>query len=221
MILWLGDSRVFGEQKWFSLFAFFYLIWILNWLFLNEIFVTQTVRYPFDWRTPVGYLFAWIAQCMAVFGVMNTVPIFNMIFGSSWLFYVMTGDIINDVAAFNATLKIEKFDGDRAELIGRFLKIIRYYSDAKQWASLSFINLLWFDFQTVKNFVHWLCRCVNGFNKMNRYPLFALFFWNMLATSTLLVTIQFQLVEYSAYNNFRGKKSNYVNSKSLRSLTCQ
>lgn len=89
-------------------------------------------RYPFDWRTPVGYLFAWIAQCLAVFGVMAVIPFFNIIFGSSWLFYVITDDIKNDVAAFNATLKTEKGNGDRSELIERFLNVIHCYSDVKQ-----------------------------------------------------------------------------------------
>lgn len=63
---------------------------------------------------------------------MAVIPFFNIIFGSSWLFYVITEDITNDVAAFNATLKAKNDPGDPAELIERFLNVIQCYAEVKQ-----------------------------------------------------------------------------------------
>lgn len=90
-------------------------------------------RWPFDWRTPFGYLVALIGQCAAA-GSMITVsfPFLNMIFGSCWIFIVIAGDITNDVAAFNDTVEILSSTSDRAESLERIRDIIQNCSDAKQ-----------------------------------------------------------------------------------------
>lgn len=163
-------------------------------------FNVSCCRYPFDWRTPLGYLVAWVGQCLGIAGLMTSIPFFNIIFGSSWLFYVMTEDIINEVAAFNKTLKIANVDGDRVAVIEHFHNVIQCYADVKQWVSQHLNDSHWFHYESIKPFHIAWCRCVGGFNKMNRYPLFAFLVWNMLAISTILVLIQFQLVKYSVYN---------------------
>lgn len=41
------------------------------------------------------------------------------------------------------------------------------------------------------------------FNQVFKYSLFAFFSWDMLSVSSLLVTIQFELVEYKFPNDLR------------------
>lgn len=45
------------------------------------------------------------------------------------------------------------------------------------------------------NKTHSFCRCVRDFNEIYRYPLFVFFLLNLLGSSSILVTLQFQLVE--------------------------
>lgn len=93
-------------------------------------------RLPFDWRTPSGYLVAWLTQCVEGASIVATDILFlGIVFGSSWLFIVIAEDITYDVIAFNnlvTTLKTEDNDSDHAELIKRFCDIIQQYMDAKQ-----------------------------------------------------------------------------------------
>lgn len=53
-------------------------------------------------------------------------------------------------------------------------------------------------------------RCVSKFNQIYEYPLLAYFMWNMLALSSLLVTLQFQLVEYWFQYNYFLHKSTWI-----------
>lgn len=43
---------------------------------------------------------------------------------------------------------------------------------------------------------HFLCRCIADFNKIYEYPLLSFFTWNMLDLACILVTLQFELVEF-------------------------
>lgn len=77
-------------------------------------------------------------------GVIIAVPCFNIIFGSSWLFIIIAGDITNDVAAFNNSVKIlvKAKLNERVQLMKRFCDITRNYSDTKQCVMADFhLNL--------------------------------------------------------------------------------
>lgn len=105
----------------------------------------QFLRWPFDWKTPLGYLVAWSGE-FAGFeaGVIIAVPCFNIIFGSSWLFIIIADDITNGVAAFNNSVKILVKDklNERVQLMKRFCDITRNYSDTKQCVMADFhLNL--------------------------------------------------------------------------------
>lgn len=43
---------------------------------------------------------------------------------------------------------------------------------------------------------HFFSRCITAFNKISKYSLFAFFLYDMLGVSSLLITIQSELVEY-------------------------
>lgn len=89
--------------------------------------------WPFDWRTPFGYLVAWSAQFAGITAnVISSAPFFNIVLGSCWLFTVMIRDITNDVAAFNDIVQAPN-RSHRMELTECFCDCIQNYSDAKQW----------------------------------------------------------------------------------------
>lgn len=96
-------------------------------------------RWPFDWKTPSGYLVAWIGQCAGV-GTIITIPItfFNTVFGSKWLFMVIAEDITSDLTAFNNDVDKMQTISHRAESIQRFCTIIQLYTDAKLCVSCEF-----------------------------------------------------------------------------------
>lgn len=90
------------------------------------------MRYPFDWKTPSGYLAAWLAQCAAAAPVGSIYTQFqNIFFGSVWLFIVIATDITQDVAAFNFNVAT-KSNKNRKELTKQFCYVLQLCLDAKQ-----------------------------------------------------------------------------------------
>lgn len=83
---------------------------------------------PFDWKTPFGYCVAWFSQTLACTAIiLADIPYFTLIFASSWLFVVMTGDLKQELAAY----KIDINTFDEAESVCRFCSIVQSYTDAK------------------------------------------------------------------------------------------
>lgn len=93
-------------------------------------------RWLFDWKTPIGYLVAWVADTIGtVTVVMVATPFYMYLFGSCWLFISMADDIAMDVTAFNLDLNTETETSSakrRAELIGNFFAIVLIYAHAKE-----------------------------------------------------------------------------------------
>lgn len=90
-------------------------------------------RWPFNWKTPSGYLVAWLAQLAGIACIfIVAITFFGIIFGSSWLFIVIAKDISNDMAAFNQTVEKPLKGNDRKDAIKRFSDIVQKYSDAKE-----------------------------------------------------------------------------------------
>lgn len=89
-------------------------------------------RYPFDWKTPVGYLVAWLAQHVSVLsmGFVN-IQFPNLVIGSCWFFMFVAKDIADDVSAFNLVVKIRSNE-NRTKLTKRFFDIVRIHLDAKR-----------------------------------------------------------------------------------------
>lgn len=96
----------------------------------------QLKRWPFDWKTPFGYLVAWSGECAGVTAVTITViPFFGMIFASNWLFIVIVEDMTGDVTTFNNIIKMRKdkdIASDHVELVERFSNIVQHNTDTKQ-----------------------------------------------------------------------------------------
>lgn len=141
---------------------------------------------------------AWLAQCVGVGAIIIAViPFFNVIFASSWLFIVIVEDLTKDVTAFNQYVVNALKDSDRSKRIERLHIFIQHYSDAKQLVYRQnhlIHSSIWPRTLLSENFfVH--CRCVDDFNHISKYSLFAFFLWYMLTVASLLVPLQFQLVE--------------------------
>lgn len=104
-------------------------------------------RYPFDWKTPFGYLLAWLAQC-ATAPTLGSIYIQfpNLLIGSCWLFIFIAEDVTQDVTAFNVIVKATTANKNRVELTKRFSAMVQIYLDANQYAQefeLFWMNLVW------------------------------------------------------------------------------
>lgn len=86
-------------------------------------------RYPFDWKTPIGYTLAATLQYTAVsvilFATSSTVVI-QM--GVISMLISMTKDIKHDLHAINKKSKIKDHQPD---ILHHFTELIQYHSDAK------------------------------------------------------------------------------------------
>lgn len=86
-------------------------------------------RWPFDWRTPFGFLFAVAVELIAwecsQMWILATNCFFN---GIKRLSIAFAKDIMSDLQLLNVH---EASKQSRTELIGRFCKIVNFYSDAR------------------------------------------------------------------------------------------
>lgn len=99
---------------------------------LSHVYVKKN-RWPFDWKTPLGYLVVWIAQCAGIASiVVISVGFYGFVLGSCWLFIVIAKDITKDVTAFNNAVRTLKNNRDHAKLMETLRDIIQIYSNVKQ-----------------------------------------------------------------------------------------
>lgn len=109
---------------------------------IQQIFFCIELRFPFDWRTPSGYLMAWFAQCAgALTGGSIYTQFPNLVFGTCWLFIFIAEDITMEVDAFNVDVK-RSLGRNRAKLTKRFCDMVQLYWDAKHRNSEFKKNLL-------------------------------------------------------------------------------
>lgn len=107
-------------------------VWINEcWIETIEISIIQK-KYPFDWRTPSGFLVAWLVQSTGgpISGFIY-MQFLYLVFGSCWLFIFIAQDITQEVVAFNILVK-RKSDDNRVELIKYLCDMVHIHSDAKQ-----------------------------------------------------------------------------------------
>lgn len=93
---------------------------------LNFICVCKK-RFPFDWKTPCGYLAAFLSQCAGAVAITCAYMHFlNIAIGAVCLFVYIAEDITNDLAAFNTDINTPK--PNRAD----FCNVVQTYLNAKQ-----------------------------------------------------------------------------------------
>lgn len=89
-------------------------------------------RWPFDRKSPLGYLMAWGAQTAGLTALAITaVAFYILIFGTCELFAFMAEDIAADLATFKIDLRMNA-EADRAERMQHFRDIVQLYSEVKK-----------------------------------------------------------------------------------------
>lgn len=97
-------------------------------------------RFPFDWKTLVGYPIALLAQYAGSFtGMMAFVPIICFFIGSCWLVSSFVRDLTTELAQyFSDGQHPRKASGTKgAEMMNHFIRIIQFHVDAKQLSDAS------------------------------------------------------------------------------------
>lgn len=103
-------------------------------LLKNNLFgLIACIRYPFDWKTPHGYLIAFTAQYA---GALTEVSIYTqivvLVFGTCYLFVIIAEDITKDLEAFNTAARTVGSANWKAEMMMRLCNLLQIYTDAKQ-----------------------------------------------------------------------------------------
>lgn len=87
-------------------------------------------RFPFNWKTPFGYLFAFSSQCLeAITTISSLLPMMCFLAGSCWLLVYFIEDITNDLSRFN--LKSEKKANARKKN-EQFCNIMKLHGNLKR-----------------------------------------------------------------------------------------
>lgn len=124
-------------------------------------------RFPFDYKTPFGYLGAFsVVSIGAFFTICCEVYVICFIVGSTWLFSFFVQDIAKDLPNLNAVA-----DGatNERQLKLCFGNIARCHSDVK--------------------------RFVGEFNEIYEFITFTYFLWSISSICSSIFVVQMQLVE--------------------------
>lgn len=100
--------------------------------FLSMFFSSSMTSWPFDWKTPWGFVIVWLCESAGCAATMFAIlPLIFYLFGSCWLFAFIADDIADDLTAFNETVKASNAE-NRSELSDKFCAIMQFYADAKE-----------------------------------------------------------------------------------------
>lgn len=107
---------------------------------------------PFDWKTPFGYLVAWVFEAVSIGSI--TIAITTtlcLVFASSCLFVaIATDDMSQNLTNFHADLNTSRRH-DQEELMERFCEIIRTFSSTKEYEPY---QKIWCEKTLTKNETH-------------------------------------------------------------------
>lgn len=88
------------------------------------------LRLPFNWRTPFGYLIAFLCEFASAYATcLYSGALGNLLVSSCYVEICIVKDITIDLIAMN---RCEKFEGNQMEIRMRFCDVVQLYSDAKQ-----------------------------------------------------------------------------------------
>lgn len=108
-----------------------------NWIqfMIYEFYKNTTIwicsRYPFDWKTPTGYLTAFVVQFFGVITISRILlEIRIIIFITCWLFIFIAEDITEELDAF--IIAVERSNEIHTDSIKRFHELVKIHSNAKE-----------------------------------------------------------------------------------------
>lgn len=156
------------------------------------IFLRYSIRMPFDWRTPFGYLTASAVTALTTFqSVSVIVPIVCFTVGSAMLASNLNETVRNDVITFNGFVNesTKVFDEPKKLLCN----IIQDFSQGKQF-SINHGDAI--RCQSIIVSVVFSSRFVAGFNEITIYNITVLFLWSVLTLCSALLALEMELVQY-------------------------
>lgn len=93
-------------------------------------------RLPFDWRTPHGFILAFLYEVITdTVASLTYVPLISFFVGSCWLFIAFVRDITDDLFILYKNVKSRK---NNIALTKQFCKIVKIYSNTKELSEVWF-----------------------------------------------------------------------------------
>lgn len=109
------------------------------------------LRWPFNWRTPVGYLITLSIQCVAIYAtVFCAIPLVHLFIGTLWLSISFVEDVTNDLQFLTVD---QSSNQNYMESRQHFCNIVHFYGNAKQLSSSNRNNS---KKKPLRRFSHWL-----------------------------------------------------------------
>lgn len=88
-------------------------------------------RLPFNWKTPFGYLVAFVSQYLgSTFVLTIFTVVMNLVYETCWFFITVARDIRKELTEFNADVRTSHENPEK--MTKRFVELIQIFSDAKQ-----------------------------------------------------------------------------------------
>ena len=110
-------------------FLFFFLLQNITTNFFLITFFCS--RYPFNWKTTLGYGFALLAESIGIScSAFSATPVICFLVGSCWFLKAFVEDITNDLSFLTAD-DLSPDDRNRA-ILKRFFNVIQNFSLAEQ-----------------------------------------------------------------------------------------
>lgn len=143
---------------------------------------------PFDWKTPRGYVFAYIFEITAFYcSQFVFLPVFGFYLGFCWLIISFVKDIANDLDQ----LTLNECQSDNDQTTGVFCEIVELYSEVKQFSHTnqkpSYETLIC---------VHFHFSMVVQFNGIYEFVPTCFILWCLLELCVELFLLQIFLVEF-------------------------
>lgn len=150
--------------------------------------ITFMQRLPFDWKNPIGYIFALGLQCAGIYVMIHTAACCNsFIIGPCVMFIALAKDIKEDQERFQSVKQLELL-----MIKQKLSEFVDLHSNVKQLSrkgvdqqrNSSSINILFF------------YRLVEDFTEIYSNPILYLFLWSVLNICITLLMLQIELVSY-------------------------
>lgn len=159
-------------------------------------FTFNGFRFPYNWKTPIGYFISLIIQYASLFSTLaHTLPAGCFLLGSCLVFFSLAEDAKNKLTR----LRVEAGTPDQ-EVLGHFCSIVRFYSNVKELSErgahnssldnsiILEINLCNYSLQCYRLFFE--------FNGLMEFSVLVVFLWTLIILCLPLVLLYYELVEY-------------------------
>lgn len=157
------------------------------------VFIAFFWSLPFDWKTPLGYLFVLVVESMATFCTcLYLTASLCFYIGSTWMLKSFVEDAANGFSHLN---EAETSHRNSKKMKTHFNDIVQLYADAKELSEWQIHQL----FQIHLNLMWNTFRCVNEFSDIYEFIILGIFLWCTTTICSSLLVLQAEIVEYIFY----------------------